>query len=115
MGQGTSATLMMKKAMEAIAAAGGQMPLGDVIKSVESALDFNDWDKTVYEKCGLPRWQVRMRWHSTGFVKAALIKKSGGVWTLTDEGMKALKLPVDHLRDFVWEKYQTWVKENQRE
>jgi restriction system protein len=115
MGQGTSATLMMKTEMETIAAAGGQLPLGDIIKAVESALPFNDWDKAVYESSGLPRWQVRMRWHSSGFVKAGLIKKSSGVWTLTDEGAKAIKLPVDVLRDMVAEKYDAWLKEHKRE
>ena len=42
MGQGTSATLMMKKALEAMAASGGEMVLSDILKAVESQVNFND-------------------------------------------------------------------------
>ncbi len=114
MGQGTSATLMMKKALEAMAASGGEMVLSDILKAVESQVDCNDWDQGIYESSGLPRWNVRMRWHSTGFVKAGLIKKSSGTWFLTDEGRAALKFPVEKLRDFVAQRYEAWLKEHRQ-
>jgi restriction system protein len=115
MGQGTPETVMMRHAIQAIHAAGGQLPIGAVLKAVESSTPLTEWDKVMQESAGLPRWQVRVRWHSTGFVKAGLLKKANGIWILTSEGEKALKLSVDELRDLVNERYKAWAKARRSE
>lgn len=44
-----------------------------------------------------PRWETNVRFWTTTFSRAGFLKKSGGVWELTEAGEKALKLPEGEL------------------
>ena len=90
--------------------AGGELPIKELLKLLESKLDFTEWELERYEKSGYIRWQTIMTYWSVGLIKAGLLRKRSGIWFITDEGEKALKLGEEKLLDLVHSKYREWKK-----
>jgi hypothetical protein len=54
------------------------------------------------------RWQNTISWNSLGLVKAGWLVKQNGVWSVTDEGRKALELPLKDFLQVADAKYDAW-------
>lgn len=83
---------IMKAVFSEIANQGGEARVKDIVPLVEAKLNLTEYEKEVYEKSGYVRWVANLHFYSIESVKAGYITKSGGKWTLTDAGRKALKL-----------------------
>lgn len=99
---------IMKAVLSEIANQGGAARVKDIVPLVEPKLSLTDYEREVYEKSGYVRWIANLHFYSIESVKAGYITKSGGKWTLTEAGRKALKLPdLDFIRSAKG-KYLAW-------
>jgi len=92
---------------------GGEAPGRDVVAAVEKRVPLDDWAKATYEKSGYVRWQSILHFFSIDCVKAGFLLKKKGVWYLTPEGEKALKLGEVGLLKAAMSAYRKWKDENQ--
>ena len=91
----------------------GEAPGRDVVAAVEKRVPLDDWAKATYEKSGYVRWQSILHFFSIDCVKAGFLLKKKGVWYLTPEGEKALKLGEVDLLKAAMSAYRKWKDENQ--
>jgi len=54
--------------------------------------DLTDWEKEIFERTGYVRWESILHFSTVDCVKARFLRKNKGVWYLTEEGEKAMKL-----------------------
>jgi restriction system protein len=92
---------------------GGEAPGRDVVAEVEKRVDLDEWAKATYEKSGYVRWQSILHFFSIDCIKAGFLIKKKGVWYLTPEGIKALKLGEIGLLHEATAAYRRWKEENQ--
>jgi restriction system protein len=104
-------SVFLKSAMQAIADAGGSLPLRDVKKALAARVTFDDHDLARYEKTGYVRWESILHFYSIDAVKAGFIRKANGRWYLTEEGRAALQLPADQLLAEATRRYRAWKAE----
>lgn len=71
-----------------------------------------DWEKQVYEKTGYVRWESILHFYTIDAIKAGYLRKNKGVWYLTDEGEKAIKLGPLKLLETATRLYKTWAADN---
>jgi restriction system protein len=101
-------------AMIILKVAGGQMRGSDVISRIEENLDLSDFEKGSYEKTGYIRWVSILRFYSIDCSKAGFLKKSKGIWYLTQDGEEAMKLgPIGFLTKASSE-YTKWHSEQKK-
>lgn len=97
-------------AMQILKEKGGEALGRDIILELEKRLDFNDWEKGIYEKTGNIRWQSILHFFSIDCVKAGFLIKKKGVWYLTPEGEKALELGDIEFMQKSNDGYEEWRK-----
>lgn len=85
----------------------------DALKRLEQVLDLTPFEKADYpQRPGVRRFEKLVRFHSINAVKAGWMVKSGGVWTITPQGMAALQQfpdPSDFMREAI-RLYREWLK-----
>ena len=87
-----SAAKTMFATFKILKEAGGQLPGKKVIDKIRETVELTDWEKQVYEKTGYVRWESILHFYTIDAIKAGFLRKNKGVWYLTDEGEKAIKL-----------------------
>ncbi len=80
----------------------------EIYKEIASRVLLDDSDNEVMSGSGLPRWRVRLHFQSVAGTKAALLNKTDGLWSLTEEGQKAADLSVDELKKLLRSRYRDW-------
>lgn len=103
------------EALKILKESGGQLPGREVIEKVRERLTFNDWENGVYEKTGYVRWVSVLHFYTIDCLKAGYLRKAKGVWYITEEGEKALKLGPVKLLATATELYYVWKGENIKE
>ncbi len=91
---------------------GGEAPGREVVAEVEKRVQLDEWAKEVYEKSGYIRWQSILHFFSIDCIKAGFLVKKKGMWYLTPEGEKALKLGDVGLLKAAQAAYRKWKEEN---
>lgn len=104
----------MYAAFDILKETGGSMPLKDLLERVAARVEFDGWEKEVYQKTGYTRWQSIFHFHSVWCAKAGYIVKKAGTWTLTPEGEAAMKPGAAALAASAEKGYRDWAKENKR-
>lgn len=99
-------------AMKYIIEQGGEAPSKGVVAALEQNLQFNDWEKGIFEKTGHTRWKSILHLFSVDLVKAGFLVKDKGVWYATPEGEAALKLGEIGLFTASKRAYTEWRKQN---
>lgn len=92
--------------------AGGQLPGKKILEKIRETIELTDWEKQVYEKTGYVRWESILHFYTIDAIKAGYLIKNKGVWYLTDEGEKALKLGPLKLLETATRLYKTWAADN---
>lgn len=92
--------------------AGGQLPGKQVIDKIRDTIPLTDWEQQVYEKTGYVRWQSILHFYTIDAIKAGFLRKNKGVWYLTDEGEKSIKLGPVKLLETASQLYRSWAAEN---
>ena len=96
-------------AFEAIKAAGGTLPLRRVKAEVASRVLLTQADKHVFQKSGYVRWESVLHFYSIDCVKAGLLTKDSGLWSLTEAGLQAATLPGGEIMAMAVAGYKAWV------
>lgn len=92
--------------------AGGQLPGKQVIEKIRNTVELTDWEKQVYEKTGYIRWESILHFYTIDCIKAGFLRKNNGVWYLTQEGEKAIKLGPAKLLQTASKLYRNWAADN---
>ena len=95
-------------AMFKILKEGGQMPGREVIDRIRKVVTFNDYETHIFEKTGYVRWESVLHFYTIDCIKAGLMTKENGLWALTEEGQKAIKIGPEGLFDLAKNKYKEW-------
>jgi len=94
--------------------AGGDLHNRELLEAMEKKLDLTDEERHVYDD-GRPRWDVQLRFSSTGWTKAGFIRKKSGRWYLTPEGEALLGQSPDAVFNAIHERYHAWRKKRDAE
>lgn len=100
----------MYAAMTLLYKNGGTMPIRVLMQEIEKSVELSEWEKEVLENTGNIRWQSNMHFTSVDYVRAGFLIKKKGNWTITPEGVEALKLGPEKLRDLAWKRYNEWYR-----
>jgi len=93
--------------------AGGEMRGKEVVDKIRATLDFNDYEKHVYEKTGYVRWESILHFYTIDAMKAGFMRKQKGMWIITEEGKTALKkYNPEELLEAASRKYKEWDAKN---
>lgn len=103
------------EALKILKEAGGHLTGKKVIDKIRDNVDFNDWEKAKYEKSGYIRWESILHFYTIGCIKAAFLRKQKGVWYITAEGEKALKLGPVGLLEKASSEYRKWDVKRKKE
>ena len=74
---------------------GGEMSRKDLIGAIEQQVQFTDWERSLLEKSGEPRWKAIFPFYSLTAMRIGYLIKNNGVWYITPEGGQALKIKSD--------------------
>lgn len=91
---------------------GGHLPGKQVMERIKERVSLNEWEQQVYEKTGYVRWQSILHFYTIDAIKAGFLRKNKGVWYLTDEGEKAIKLGPAKLLETASQLYRDWAAVN---
>ncbi|WP_225316633.1 restriction endonuclease [Legionella longbeachae] len=88
--------------------AGGELRGKEVIDKIRETVEFDDYEKHIYEKTGYVRWESILHFYTIDCMKAGYLRKSKGLWILTDERAEAIKLGPEHLLNSANKIYRQW-------
>lgn len=86
------ASRVMYCALSKLRDSGGTSKGSDILELVPQAIEFDEWATEIIESNGLSRWRMYAHFFSVNAVKAGYLLKAKGIWTITSEGIEALKL-----------------------
>ncbi|MCL0047628.1 Mrr restriction system protein [Dehalococcoidia bacterium] len=98
-------------ALKVVADNGGVMQSSEVMRQVGALLNLTDYELERYGVSGHIRWTSVLRFNSVGLTKAGWLRKDGGKWYVTDEGLTALNLSRSDFSDEAKRRYRLWRKE----
>ncbi len=87
---------------------GGELRGKDVVDKIRKEVKFNDYESHRYEKTGYVRWESILHFYTIDCMKAGYLRKNKGLWILTEEGEKALKLGPEKLLSTATKIYREW-------
>lgn len=88
--------------------AGGELRGKEVIEKIRETVQFDDYEKHVYEKTGYVRWESILHFYTIDCMKAGFLRKNKGLWILTNEGAEAIKLGPENLLNSANKIYREW-------
>jgi len=95
--------------------AGGEMRGKDVQERIEATVPFEEWEKHRYEKTGNTRWKSVLHFYTIDCIKAGYMRKNKGMWILTEEGEKAMKLGPEKLLASATKRYRAWDADRKKD
>lgn len=87
---------------------GGSMQGKDVVEKIRETVEFNEYELHRYEKTGYIRWESVFHFYTIDCMKAGFLRKQKGIWTLTEEGEKAIKFGPEKLLETANKRYREW-------
>lgn len=97
----------VREALLLIKQNGGQMRSGDVFAELGKTFPQSAYE-TEQTKSGNQRWENWLAFYSIDAVKSGFLIKEKGVWHITDEGEKALSLPIEEFATELKRGYDNW-------
>lgn len=88
--------------------AGGELRGKQVIDKIRETVQFDDYEKHIYEKTGYIRWESILHFYTIDCMKAGYLRKNKGLWILTKEGEDAIKLGPENLLASATKIYREW-------
>ena len=104
------AAKVVHAALSALRDGGGEMPVRAVLQEVEKRVKLDEWERERYAKTGYVRWESILHFFTIDCIKAGFLIKRQGVWFVTPEGEKALKLGPEGLLEAARLAYRSWKK-----
>lgn len=109
-----TAVKVIYEAFKILKEAGGSMPGKEVVNKIRESVELSEWEKEIYEKTGYVRWESILHFFTIDTMKAGYLRKNKGVWYLTDEGEKAIKLGPVKLLETASQLYKHWADINRQ-
>lgn len=109
---GIIAATVIHAALNILKENGGELSGREVINEVGRRVQLDEWARERYEKTGNIRWQSILHFFTIAGIKAGFLIKKKGIWYLTPEGEKALKLGEMGLFRAIKERYREWKQKN---
>jgi restriction system protein len=106
---------LLHAALSILQASNGEMRGKQVLREIEKRVKLTDYERERHEKSGYIRWESVVHFYSIDAVKAGFLRKHKGVWYLTPEGEKALKLSPKDFIDLATARYREWKKRQQEQ
>ena len=94
---------------------GGELRGKEVVEKIRETVEFNEYEKHRYEKTGYIRWESILHFYTIDCMKAGFLRKSKGVWILTNEGEEAIKLGAENLLSTATKIYREWNAKRKKE
>lgn len=104
------ASRLMYCALTSLRDLGGSARGADVLDLIPQKIPLDAWAEEIIESNGLSRWRTFAHFFSVDAVKAGYLLKAKGVWTLTPEGIEALKLGEEGYFYAAQSAYRKWRK-----
>jgi restriction system protein len=79
---------------------------------LRTRLTFNEWENGILEKTGNIRWVSIFHFFTIDCIKAGYLRKTKGMWYLTEEGERAMNLGPVKLLGTATKLYYVWKGEN---
>lgn len=95
--------------------AGGELRGKEVVDKIRETVEFDDYEKHRYEKTGYIRWESILHFYTIDCMKAGFLRKSKGMWILTEEGEEAMKLGQENLLSTATKIYREWDAKRKKE
>ena len=114
---GACATKSCYTAMQILKENNDGLSSKNLIDSISTRIEFDDWEKETYESTGQTRWKTIFYFYSIDLNKAGFLVKQKGIWFITPEGEEALKKGAVKLMGLAREKYKEWdqIRKNKEE
>ena len=110
------ATKTIYAAMQILKENDGEMRGREVVDSIRDKLEFNEYEKHIYEKTGYVRWESVLHFYTIDAMKAGFLRKNKGLWILTSEGEEALtKNSPEDIYKLISKGYKEWEASNKKE
>ena len=97
------------EAFKILKAEGGELPGKEVIDRIRKNIEFTEWEKEIYIKTGYVRWEAILHFYTVDCAKAGYLRKSKGIWYLTQEGEEAIKKGAVGLLESASSAYKKWA------
>lgn len=101
------ASKVMFAALRLLDEHGGRLRIADLRREVPENTALSDWELFVLPH-GRPRWQSALDWYSHEYVKAGLLLKAKGMWTITERGRKGLQDGAESMFSLARAGYLEW-------
>lgn len=103
---------LMRAVFEQLIRLGGSGRPKDILSAIADGLNLTEHEK-VRTKSGAVRWETTIRFFAIDCVKAGLMTRGDGIWSITDNGRKALELPEGQLIRHAKRGYEEWNRNRQ--
>jgi restriction system protein len=104
------ASRLMYCALTHLRDAGGSMRGAELLDIIPQKIELDAWATQTIESNGLSRWRTFAHFFSVDAVKAGYLSKAKGVWTITPDGIEALKLGEEGYFYAAQNAYRKWRK-----
>ncbi|MEO9503387.1 Mrr restriction system protein [Nonlabens ulvanivorans] len=94
----------------------GEMRGKEVVDHLRENLEFNDYEKHIYEKTGYVRWESVLHFYTIDAMKAGFLRKNKGTWIITSEGEKVIEEnSPEEIYNLISKGYKKWEAANKKE
>lgn len=87
---------------------GGEMRGKEVVDKIRQTVTFDEYESHRYEKTGYIRWESILHFYTIDCMKAGFLRKQKGIWTITEEGEKAMALGSEKFLYTATKLYREW-------
>jgi len=96
-------------ALNGINGAGGSLGRLKVRNWLQDNIEYTDWEKGSPNNGKHPRWWIYVNWNSVDLIKAGLLEKQNGIWSITQKGVEAIDtLTAEEVFDLARKAYREW-------
>lgn len=103
-----SAFKSLSAAFTILQANGGEMQRKALLEAMTKKIEFEAWELERYESNGQLKWLTIFLFYTIDCIKAGWLTKNKGIWFLTPEGEKAIKLGPIALLENASKAYREW-------
>ena len=101
-------------ALQILKEAGGYLSGKEVMNKIADRVSLSEWELERYDKTNYIRWESILHFYSINLIKAGFLRKQKGIWYITEEGEKALKLSPVELLEKANALYREWASANKK-
>lgn len=98
---------LLRLTLETLIAKDGAAHVGEVLKTVAARANLTAAELQLNDS-GVPRWETRLRFYTSGCGRAGFMQKGKGYWKITELGREVVKLPKGQLMKDLNRRYRAW-------